>query len=88
MANSINLSLTEELRAFVDRNCGEHGLYATPSEFVRDLLREKKQRQDAAAIRDGVLQGYRDLIDERSVAFHGSLTEALKEADEREKSGW
>ena len=36
-----NLSLTDELRAFVDQNSGDGTLYATPSEFVRDVLREK-----------------------------------------------
>jgi len=88
MPSTINLSLTEELRAFVDRNCGDQGLYATPSEFFRDLLREKKERQEAAAIRDGVLEGYRDLLEGRSVEFDGSLHSALDEASEREQSGW
>jgi len=37
----INLSLTDELRDFVGRNCGDGGDYATPSEFLRDVLREK-----------------------------------------------
>lgn len=48
--------------------CSTHGLYATPSEFVRDLLREKKERQEAAAIRDGVLEGYRDLLSGKNLA--------------------
>ena len=88
MASTINLSLTDELRSFIDRNCGDHGLYATPSEFVRDLLREKKERQEAAAIRDGVLEGYRDILGGKSVAFNGSLRSALEEAQKREQSGW
>lgn len=44
MSSSINLSLTDELRAFVDANSGDGTLYATPSEFVRDLLRQQKSR--------------------------------------------
>ena len=40
----INLSLTDELRAFIDVNSGDGTLYATPSEFLRDVLREKKRR--------------------------------------------
>ena len=54
MGSTINLSLTDELRAFIDSNCGDNGLYATPSEFLRDLLREKKMRQEAAAVRDEI----------------------------------
>ena len=88
MASTINLSLTEELRAFIDRNCGDRGLYATPSEFLRDLLREKKERQEAAALRDGVLEGYRDLIDGRALEFTGNLRSNLKEAKQREEAGW
>ena len=88
MPSTINLSLTEKLRAFVDRNCGDQGLYATPSEFFRDLLREKKERHEAAALRDGVLEGYRDLLDGRSLEFDGSLESALNEALAREQSGW
>ena len=57
MSSSINLSLTDELRALIDRNCGEGTLFATPSEFLRDLLREKKERMEAAEMRDGILEG-------------------------------
>lgn len=88
MPSTINLSLTDELRSFIDSNCGDNGLYATPSEFLRDLLRDKKERQEAAAIRDGVLEGYRDLIEGRSVEFTGNLRSSLDEAKQREKSGW
>lgn len=88
MSSSINLSLTDELRSFVDRNCGDDGLYATPSEFLRDLLREKMERQEAAAIRDGVLQGYQDLAAGRTVAFEGDLRAALKEGRKRAKRNW
>ena len=52
MANTLNLSLTDELRAFVDQNCGDGTLYATPSEFVRDLLRQRKLQLESAAARD------------------------------------
>jgi antitoxin ParD1/3/4 len=88
MASTINLSLTDELRAFIDSHCGDQGLYATPSEFLRDLLREKKERIEAARIRDGVLEGYRDILSGHSVEFTGSIRSALTEARKREKSGW
>lgn len=80
MASSINLSLTDELRAFIDQNSGDGTLYATPSEFVRDLLREKKNRQDAASARDSILEGYQDAISGRTVAFKGDLKSLLKQA--------
>lgn len=58
MKSTLNLWLNDELRAFVDENSGEGPLYATPSEFVCDLLRHKKDAIDAAKLRDGVIEGY------------------------------
>lgn len=78
MSSSINLSLTDELRAFVDGNSGDGTLYATPSEFVRDLLRQQKQRQEAAAARDAILDGYQDAIAGRTQTFKGDLKSLLK----------
>jgi antitoxin ParD1/3/4 len=78
MSGTLNLSLTDELRAFVDRNSGAGTLYATPSEFVRDVLREKKERLEAAQIRDAILDGYQDAIRGRTVAYRGDLRKLLK----------
>lgn len=80
MANTLNLSLTDELRSFIDENCGDGTLYATPSEFVRDLLRQKKVQAEAAEVRDAIVAGYQDAISGRAVTFEGSLRTLLKEA--------
>jgi antitoxin ParD1/3/4 len=88
MSSSLNLSLTDELRAFIDRNCGDGTLFATPSEFLRDVLREKKEQMEAAAMRDAILEGYQDVIAGRIVEFKGNLDSALREAKRREKQGW
>lgn len=78
MAGTLNLSLTDELRAFIDENSGDGTLYATPSEFVRDVLREKKERIEAARIRDAILEGYQDALHGRVVEYHGNLRQLLK----------
>ncbi len=80
MPNTLNLSLTDELRAFIEQNCGDGTLYATPSEFVRDLLRQKKSQMEAARIRDAVLEGYQDAIEGRTVPFEGNLRALMKKA--------
>jgi antitoxin ParD1/3/4 len=80
MGGTLNLSLTDELRAFVDENSGDGTMYATPSEFVRDLLRQQKQRQEAAAARDAFLEGYQDAIEGRVQEFKGDLGALLKKA--------
>lgn len=82
MSTTLNLSLTDELRAFVDQNSGDGTLYATPSEFVRDVLREKKERIEAAQIREAIIEGYQDAIEGRTVQYHGNLRQLLKKARE------
>jgi antitoxin ParD1/3/4 len=80
VGSTLNLSLTDELRAFINRNSGDGTLYATPSEFVRDVLREKKERLETAQIRDAILEGYDDAIHGRTVPYRGNLRRLLKEA--------
>ncbi len=45
MASSMNLSLTDELRDFVDSRTGNAGVYATASEYLRDLIRHDMETQ-------------------------------------------
>lgn len=45
MANSINLSLTKELRRFIDERASDEDIYSTPSEYIRDLIRQDMQNQ-------------------------------------------
>lgn len=78
MSSSLNLSLTNELREFVDQNSGDGTMYATPSEFVRDLLRQKKLQLEAQKLREGVLEGLQDVADDRLTEFKGSLSDILK----------
>jgi len=80
MSSTLNVSLTDELRAFIDANCGDGTLYATPSEFVRDLLRQRKSQLEAEATRNSILEGYRDAIEDRVVEFRGDLQSILKKA--------
>ncbi|MFZ5828587.1 MAG: hypothetical protein ACOY3P_00795 [Planctomycetota bacterium] len=80
MGSTLNLSLTDELRVFIDQNSGDGTLFATPSEFVRHVLREKKDRLEAARIRDAILAGYQDAIEGRTVTYDGDLRQLLDNA--------
>ncbi len=82
MATTLNLSLTDELREFVDQNCGDGTLYATPSEFVRDVLRHRKMQIEAAEARSAILEGYQDAIEGRVVRYDGDLRKLLKKVRE------
>jgi hypothetical protein len=47
---------------------------------VRDVLREKKARLDAAQIRDSIPGGYQGAIDGRTVTYRGDFRRLLKKA--------
>lgn len=56
--------------------------------FLRDVLREKKNRLDAATTRDAILEGYQDLISGRVVEFSGDLRKTMQEAKRRDQKDW
>jgi len=80
MNRSLNLSLTNELRSFIDEQSGDGTLYATPSEYVRSVLREKKEREEAAVVRAAILEGCEDMIQGRTVPYKSSVRETIKAA--------
>ena len=79
MTRSISLSLTDELRAFLDENSGDGALLSTPSEFVRNLIRRQEDRMDVAAFRATVLEGYADVRDGRTHEYTGNLRAMVEE---------
>ena len=50
MTKSINLNLTDALRRHVDARAGGDDVYATPSEYIRDLIR--RDMEDWAIVCD------------------------------------
>jgi len=46
MAKALNVSLTDPLRAFVDKRTGDDSVFATPSEYMRALIRKDMEDQD------------------------------------------
>ncbi len=62
MASSLNLSLTDELREYVNSRSGDAGLYATPSEYIRDLIRRDMESQATVT---HVMEGLDDIRDGR-----------------------
>lgn len=47
MSKSLNIQLTDELRQFIATQVADTGLYSTPSELVRDLIRKYKEKVEA-----------------------------------------
>ena len=62
MPTTLNLSLTDELRRYVDERTGDNDVYATPSEYIRDLIRQDMQNRQ---IIQHTLQGLDDIKNNR-----------------------
>lgn len=75
---SLNIALTDEMKKFITSQSGNGTLYATPSEYVRDLIRHDRNRLEAASLRSAVLEGYQDVMHGRTHKFSGDLMADLK----------
>lgn len=53
---SLNISLPESLKQFVDTQVKELG-YSTPSEYVRELLRQDRHRREQEKLEALLLEG-------------------------------
>ena len=88
MSERINASLSQPLAEFVDRMVGEAGLYETPSEYVRDLIRRDMERRDGKFLQQAILTGYRDLAAGRAFASSGDFKADMAMLDRKEVDGW
>lgn len=75
---SLNIALTDEMKKFILSQSGSGTLYATPSEYVRDLIRHERDRLEAAKLRSDIIEGYQDAIHGRVREFSGDLMADLK----------
>lgn len=88
MARSLNLSLTDELHQFLKLQSGDGTLFSTPSEFVRSLIREHKERLEAAELRKAVFEGYDDVQHGRTLPLEGDFRAMIAEAKRLDENGW
>ncbi len=75
MSDSLNVQLTKELRRYIDMRASDSDVYATPSEYIRDLVR--RDMEDWAIV-SGVVQGIREVRDGKFV--QESILDVLEEA--------
>jgi len=57
MTSSLNIQLTNELRKYVNQRASDKDVYATPSEYIRDLIRRDMEEQGTMA---HVMRGLND----------------------------
>ena len=72
MSSSLNVQLTDELRRYVDERASDKDVYATPSEYIRDLIRQDMQDRAVAL---NVLEG----LDDQGLAGVGDVDQLERE---------
>jgi antitoxin ParD1/3/4 len=88
MSERINARLSQPLAEFVGRMVGETGLYETPSEYVRDLIRRDMERREIPFAQEAILAGYRDLAAGRLFESSGDFATDMALLNQKEAQGW
>ena len=88
MSERINARLSQPLAEFVERMVGEAGLYETPSEYVRDLIRRDMERREGHLIQEAIVAGYRDLATGYTFESSGDFKTDMAVLDQKETNGW
>jgi antitoxin ParD1/3/4 len=84
----INARLSGPLASFVGRMVGAKGLYETPSEYIRDLIRRDMEQRDARVDHASILEGYRDFAAGRSFVSTGDFSKDMKIFTQKETDSW
>ena len=84
----INARLSRPLAEYVETMVGEDGLYETPSEYIRDLIRRDMEQRDHKAVRDAVLAGYQDIAADRTFTSTGDFQQDMQTLAQKEAAGW
>jgi antitoxin ParD1/3/4 len=67
---------------------GEAGLYETPSEYVRDLIRRDMERLHERSIQEAILEGYQDVAAGRYFLSTGNFKDDMMVLEQKEAHGW
>ena len=88
VSTRINARLSLPLAEFVERMVGDTGLYETPSEYIRDLIRRDMERRGGSVAQAAILEGYRDLAAGAVFESSGDFQMDMERLDRRETEGW
>jgi antitoxin ParD1/3/4 len=87
-SDRINARLSGALSEFVSRMVGEAGLYETPSEYVRDLIRRDMERREGQLAQESILAGYRDVAIGRTFVSSGDFKDDMKTLSKKDAKDW
>ena len=82
----INARLTGPLAVFLEQMTGPNGLYETPSEYIRDLIRRDMEQQHH--VRQAIIGGYQDVHDGAVFQSTGNFDSDMAILATKERQGW
>ena len=87
-SDRINARLSKPLAEHVKIMVSANGLYETPSEYIRDLIRRDMKDGDTDYIKEAILDGYRDIASGRYFKSTGNFKKDMALLKEKDTSGW
>jgi len=84
----IDARLPEPLAEHVARMVGPYGLFNSPDEYIRALIRQDMEQGEAYRIRESIREGYRDLGAGRCFLSTGDFARDRKIFEQKEVKGW
>lgn len=86
-SDRINARLPEPLAQHVQRVVGSHGLYETPSEYVRSLIRQDMENEKYRILSE-IVEGFGDVAAGRYLPSTGDWEKDKARFAAKEAQGW
>ena len=86
-SNRVNARLTEPLARHVARVVGPEGIYETPSEYIRSLIR-RDMESETYQIYNAILEGFQDIEEKRFFKGSGDFKKDMAVLSQKEASNW
>lgn len=87
MSDRVNARLPKPLAEHVDRMVGSNGLFETPSEYIRSLIR-RDMESDASHIYSAIIEGFEDIDGGRFFQSTGEWKKDKELFIQKEAEGW
>lgn len=88
LSTRINARLSAPLASFVEAMVGPNGLYETPSEYIRDLIRRDMERREGQSERDSIIAGYRDWAEGKTFVSTGNFEADMALLAKKVQTDW
>ena len=87
MSDRVNARLSKPLAEHVDRMVGVDGLFETPSEYVRSLIR-RDMESDSSQVYTSIIEGFEDIAKGRYFESTGDWKKDKEIFRKKEQQRW